>query len=418
MHTVTEFDHKGAKVAVFPMDGVETLKVYVILNAGSYHELGKDWGAMHLLEHLSFDGTKKLPTNHEIATYREEYGMHFSGSTSAQTTSYALSFPAVSLKESFIFLKEVLFNSLIEDRSIDLERKVIQQEHIDKWSKPTARYWQARVKQLFGDNHPYIRDGMGQPDYIRSLSQADLRSLYNQFYVPSNLSIGIAGRIDEGKARVMIDKMLKNISRGSTAQVNIPKISPGKKYMYHKEDVDNVSIDVSFHTPGRQDLSMKDKLALGIARYILGGSVNSLLARELRLNRGLVYECYASKHTLPTCGEFSLHASVSSENVEKVYAQLWKIVNDFTKNGVDDNLYIRAAKFMNLRTLMIYDSVSNIAEDIAWSLYLHGRVYTPEEMVSIANTIDQAYVLNLIKPILTKDNEYLSVMARSDPFGA
>lgn len=44
----------GLRVILYPIKGLPAVKANLVIRAGSSYEEGKDWGAFHFIEHLSF----------------------------------------------------------------------------------------------------------------------------------------------------------------------------------------------------------------------------------------------------------------------------------------------------------------------------------------------------------------------------
>ncbi len=64
----------GIKTILYPIKDVEAIKVELQIKSGSSVET-KNWGAIHLLEHFTHQGTNKFPTREAIENFKEKHGL-------------------------------------------------------------------------------------------------------------------------------------------------------------------------------------------------------------------------------------------------------------------------------------------------------------------------------------------------------
>jgi len=396
------------------MKSVETVMIYLQLRAGAWNEKN-GFGALHLIEHLSFDGTDTLATQLEMEIFKEGHGINNGGSTSGSYVEYWASCPSPSLMPSADLLRGEAFFPQMNEKDIVKEKRVISQEYTDRWSNPHQRYWQSCVNQLFGKKHVYARNAIGEMDFVNSLTRAELVKLHKTHFVSSNCIVGIAGKITRNQAQEAVEHLFDKVPKGKKTQLKYAPIVPENRYLFHKEDENKTVVELNFITPGRDDFSQKQRIAFFLSKYILGGSMRSLLARELRVKSGLVYDCGSTVSYRPTAGVYSLDASTNLKDAKEVFSIMKKVFVNFLHDGVPDQEFQRALNYINMRTLMVYDSVSGIADNITSSLFLDNKIVSVEELNEIANSITQDYMLKLLRKYLDMKKAYISIMAREDP---
>lgn len=379
----SEFEINGAKVAVYPMASVQAVMLRVMIRAGSWYETGPKWGAFHLLEHMTYNATKAFPNELAIEFFKEKHGISNNAWTGNSNMGYWFEFPANSLDAGFDIFNELVFKPLIPESQLARESRVVSQEFVDWWSEPRTRFGKAYDELLYGKNHIYIRDGIGQPEFVDSLTQKDLLSLQRQYMKPKNMVITIVGKVNKDKVKNKLKDILSEQKGGKKAKLNIPKIkNTNKRYLWHKEDFDRVQISTIWRTPGRDKLSITDKMRFNLAAYLLGGTARSRLFRKLRLEMGLVYKTGANFTTYPTTGEFEIWSSASPESAQKVHQTMIKVVDDFLKNSIPDEEFERSKNYLNMRRLLAYDSVSSIASSLASHLFLRKQSFVAKRFYS------------------------------------
>ena len=294
------------------------------------------------------------------------------------------------------------------------EKNVIVQEYRDKWSYPQQRFYRESYEFLFGKDHPYVRDGLGQPEYIKKITAQKLRAIRAKYIVPANLFIGIAGKVDPKEVKVGFEQLLTKQLKGSRPKMVDKPVSSKKHYLFHKEDVEHAVIYVDWLIPGYDDLSPKEEETFRLAKYILGGSPRSLLYYELRQKMGIAYSGGASVRTFPKKGFFEAYTSTDHKNITNAITTIEKVVTEFIKNGVSASRFYQSKKFADMQLLLSYDSIGGIANSITYDLFYFDRIIPLKEHRKILSSISQKDMLKFIKKYLS-EKPYISIMAKKKP---
>ncbi len=411
-----ELDINGAKIALYPMNEVRAVLIRAIIRAGSYYEENEKWGRFHLLEHLTCQGTKNLFSRVEIETYKEQHVISSNAWTGCFDMGYWFEFPDLAYKQGFYLFNEMVFKSSIPQSQISRENRVIQQEYTDKWSSPYRRYGRALDHLLFGKNHPYCRDGMGDPEYISQFGRADLEKICKTYYVPENMVITIVGKIDIPAITDELHKLLDPINNRKlkTPVWNEQNISQDQ-FLLHLEDVDQVGLDLSWMMPGRDDIDIRDRLKFFIASYIIGGSARSMIYTKLREELGLVYSASSRAWFMPKAGAFTISTSTNAKNAKEVIGYMYNIVHEFIDKKITPHEFERSKHYLNMKTLISYDSIDSIASQLSGSLFWENRVITPDEYIEIIETITLKEVKEIFNKYTSKEqNLKLGILSKNE----
>jgi predicted Zn-dependent peptidase len=382
-----EFEVNGAKVALYPMESVQAVALEAKFRAGSWHEEGDSWGGMHLLEHMVHQGTEQLPDVYAKDMYKEDHGIFQNAYTGGSTLGFDLNFPTVSLKQGINLFVELAFKATLPESRLSHEQSIIAQEYRDKWSNPTQRYYRENRYNFYGKNHIYVRDGMGNIDYVNTLTQKQLVELQKKYFVTSNMTLGIAGNFDVKEAEKLVREILSPLPQGQKQTYKIPKPKTKKEILFHKEDVDRVSIDIECFLPGRETFSVKERFTKIIANFILGGGNRSRIYNRLRNELGIVYSAGSGISFSNGVSDFGMRVSVSPEKAADARKELMNIFETFVTSGATETEFSRARNFINMRTMMSFDSPYSIAKEIANDLFWDAHIYMPDEYVAMANEI-------------------------------
>ena len=118
----------GIEVVVYPIKEVEAVSIQVAMLAGSSSEDEDKVGTLHFLEHLLFQGSKKYPTQMDVALNFEEIGASHDASVSALDTKFWFFAPDSKVKEALENAYEMISNPIFPDRAIENSRQVILTE--------------------------------------------------------------------------------------------------------------------------------------------------------------------------------------------------------------------------------------------------------------------------------------------------
>lgn len=137
----------------------------------------------------------KLVKQNEMGRIVEQAGgVGLNANTSTDATRYFYSFPANKLElwmslESERFLDPV-FREFYKEQNVILEERRLRTDN-----SPIGQMVEAFIDKAF-KVHPYRRPVIGYNQDISGLSRADVQQFFDQYYVPSNLTIAIVGDVN------------------------------------------------------------------------------------------------------------------------------------------------------------------------------------------------------------------------------
>lgn len=177
-------------------EGTAIIRLHI--GSGSLDEAESERGLAHFIEHMAFNGSKRIPEG-EMIKLLEREGLAFGADTNASTgleqTVYQLDLPRNDeslLDTALMLMRETSSELLIEQDAVDRERGIILAERRDRrnfaykqledeleFAAPVARF----VNRL----------PIGAVEVLENASAADLRAFYERTYVPANTSMVIVG---------------------------------------------------------------------------------------------------------------------------------------------------------------------------------------------------------------------------------
>jgi zinc protease len=183
--------------------------VWLQVATGSLNETDATRGIAHYLEHLAFTGSANFPPGALIPLF-ESFGLTFgrdkNAFTSFDQTTYQISVPAGQaemLDRALLFMADVASRLELLPEEIDRERQVILEEKRARESP--ARRVQDQVLTALA---PELgrRLPIGTEATIRSVALPDFREFYRRWYVPSNMTLIVAGDCDPAEVAALIER--------------------------------------------------------------------------------------------------------------------------------------------------------------------------------------------------------------------
>jgi zinc protease len=199
MGGITEYNlANGMKILLLPDASQDTITVNVTYLVGSRHESYGERGMAHLLEHLLFKGTPKIPNPKAELLKR---GARYNGTTSFDRTNYFETFPASDETLAFVLGLEAdrMVNARVSKADLDSEMTVVRNEFEAGQNSPFGllRERTSAAAYLW---HNYGRSVIGTLSDIENVPIERLQAFYRHYYQPDNAVLIVAGKFDADKA--------------------------------------------------------------------------------------------------------------------------------------------------------------------------------------------------------------------------
>src|SRR5471032_2040571 len=216
----------GLRVILHEDHTIPMVTVNMWYHVGSARELPKRTGFAHLFEHLMFMGSGHVKPG-EFYEWLEAAGGDNNGSTENDRTNYWINVPANSL-ELALFLESDRMGYLLDSmtpKTVDLQRDVVKNER--RQSVENQPYGMAQVvlgEMLYTEGHPYHWPVIGYMDDLTAASYDDVVAFFKKYYAPSNASLVVAGDLESGAARKLIEKWFGDVKAAAAPE---PLTIPG-----------------------------------------------------------------------------------------------------------------------------------------------------------------------------------------------
>ncbi|MCS7175218.1 M16 family metallopeptidase [Pseudothermotoga sp.] len=381
-----------------PISSVKTLSLAFIVPVGSANEEPNEAGLAHLIEHAAFKGTKKFD-EFTLKFNLEIVGGGLNAFTTKDFTVYFAKVPHDHHEKAIEILSEIVFNPLLEERSIELEKSVIIEE-----IKTYNEDHESRVQDLFAETYleePYSRPVSGYKETVERLNREKVLAFHSSYY--GNVDVVAAGKVTKS----VLEK-LKKVLEANNRGIDPPKIDvlfkPERTVCEGKKDLTQVHLI----SGTRLDcgVSSEDYPAFMVLSTLLGSGMSSLLFMRIREQLGLVYDVDVLNTVWKDKGIFGVYACTSLNKLEKYVEELKKIA----KQDITEDLFEYGKQRLMGKLKMMTESVSSIFGYVLELLMAKGEPLTVDEMLKRIEAVTLKRVRTLWRQICERPWHWVGVV--------
>ncbi|MEM8907998.1 MAG: pitrilysin family protein, partial [Bacteroidota bacterium] len=187
--------------------------VTVMYHVGSKNENPNRTGFAHFFEHLLFEGSENIKRG-EFDDYISRAGGTNNANTWYDRTFYYELLPSNQLATGLWLESERMLHAKVENVGIETQRQVVKEERRQRVdNQPYGSVLEESMKRAF-TKHPYRWSVIGSMEHLDAAQEADYKQFYEDFYVPNNAVLSIAGDINIEEAKQLIDQYFGQIPRG------------------------------------------------------------------------------------------------------------------------------------------------------------------------------------------------------------
>ena len=359
-----------------PTNPLSITAAYVFNTFGSVSEPDKLHGAAHLIEHMCFKGTKKIPLAKDIFEEYDKIGAEFNAFTTKEYTCYTMKCQDDYLHHSIDILSDMMINSQFKKKEFIKEHNVVIEENNNDVNNDEDLIFVALDRLLYNGtsfDRPVDELAYHSKD---NLNYDDVISLYHSYYQPHNMLISIVSNISFDQIKKMIQttffiKSHVNVSKcnvNNQLYINYQSI-PQTDILYniqHKPGITSSLITIGFRTCDRYSA---DKYTFEMLRQIIGVTMGGRLFTILREKKALVYTAVVYTNYYKHAGDFIFFTKTESQNMIRVGKKLGvlpsiiQIINDLIRDGItQEELTIAKGSILG-------QSMINLESNITQTLY-------------------------------------------------
>jgi zinc protease len=292
--------------------------------AGSMDEVNGKTGVAHVLEHMMFKGTRKVPAG--------QFSRRIAAAGGKEKSRLEL---AMKLEA------DRMANLKLTDEEFAKEIKVVMEER--RWrtdDKPQAQVGEQFMATAF-KAHPYGRPVVGWMDDLENMKPQDARDWYHAWYAPNNATLVVVGDVKPAEVFRLAKKYFGPLKPGKLPERK-PQNEPeqkGERRIVVKAPAKLPYVLMGYPAPSLRNAEADwEPFALEIMIGVLNGHAASRLNRNLAQRDRVAVEVSAGYDILNRGpGQISFDATPSEGvSVADVELAIRNELEDIKENGITE----------------------------------------------------------------------------------
>jgi zinc protease len=260
--------------------------------AGSIDELNGVTGVAHVLEHMMFKGTKKVPGG-EFSRRIAAAGGRENAFTSRDYTAYFQQLQKFRLPMAMELESDRMRNLVLTEGEFAKEIKVVMEERrLRTDDQPRALVHEKMMATAY-QSHPYRRPVIGWMNDLENMHVSDAKEWYDRWYAPNNAVLVVVGDVNPKEVFALAQKYYGSIKSRPvlTLDKRKPQTEPvqvGIKRITVKAPARMPYLAMGYQAPVlRNPATDWEPYALEMLAGVMDGNesarLNKELVRELRI---------------------------------------------------------------------------------------------------------------------------------------
>jgi len=312
--------------------------------AGSIDEVNGVTGVAHVLEHMMFKGTEKVP-NGDFSKKIAAAGGRENAFTSYDYTAYYQQLHKNHLPMAMELEADRMRNLILTEEEFSKEIKVVMEERRLRTDDQARSLLYEKMMSVAYQAHPYKNPIIGWMNDLENMRVEDAREWYDRWYAPNNAILIVVGDVDANEVFRLAQKNYGTIPKHPLLPLNArkPQTEPpqtGTKRIIVKAPAELPYLMMGYHAPTIKNV-MEDwePYALEILEGVLDGHASA------RLNKSLVRESQIANSANAGYSAMARGPSVfflsavprAGKTVAELEQALRKEIEKITKDGVTED---------------------------------------------------------------------------------
>ncbi len=404
MSTQTFTYPTGLRLVVETIPDSRATTLFVGVNTGSVNENDNNNGISHVIEHMLFKGTA-LRTALQISKELEDLGANVNAFTSKYHTCLYASCLSDYLKQSFDILSDMIFNSQFDEVELKKELNVIFEE-IDMYQDDPGSVAYDKFNEVFFKSTKLEKSVIGTKEVLSKLTRQDILNYIQEFYVASNMIVSVSGGIGFDQAKALCDEYfashftkqaLPNVYQPDQNAIHIPQ----RAFEIIKKDIAQTHIILGYPTNGTYN---KNRQALNLLSFILGGGMSSRLFQTIREQYGYVYSINSIPELYDIGGVITISLATNHSNQQDAVDKIKEEIKNFVKNGITEEELQRAKTFCKSMLVMSNETTINKARHNVISMLIYNTTKSIDQKLQEIDNVKLSHINALICSIFDTNN--------------
>lgn len=363
------------------------------VGSGSDDETDAQRGLAHVLEHMSFKGSKNVPKG-DMVEILQRKGLAFGADTNAQTgfraTTFELDVPETkgdTLDTVLMLMRETASNLTLDPKALEPERGVVLSEARMR-DTPGYRAATQALRFSMPDTLYVRRFPIGKVHVVRTAPVSEVRKFYEANYRPKRTTLIVVGDVDVKKVEALIHQHFDSWKPLAPA---LPKpdfgtIKPGGTAVkVINEPGAATSIEIGFARPFKQHRDTAANETRQLQERLAGAIFSKRLMQRVNGANPPFLGGYAGPNTIEQTARGGLIAvSASPQGWQRALSAATRAERQIVQYGVTPEELAQAIKDQEVSFQTAAQSATTrtstaIAEDMLSNVSQQGVITSPAE---------------------------------------
>lgn len=397
----------GTRLIYEKMEHVRSVAMGVWVDTGSVRETAENAGASHLIEHMVFKGTERRDAE-QIAIEMDAIGGNINAYTSKENTCFYAKVLDEHLDLVSDVLSDITFHSVFDPEELKKEQGVVLEEILMNEDSPEDLSGEESNMLFFGDE-ALASPILGSKESVRAFTRESLLAYKNEFYVPNNIVVSVAGNFEE---QALIDSVTKWFDIPASPRANEPilqRFPGGKREKLVEKDVEQVHICMTLPGFARDS---EGQYPLAVLSNIFGGSMSSRLFQSIREKLGLAYSVYSYPTSYTGTGTLTLYAGTGEKQAKEVLNRMMDEMERIRREGITNEEFNRSRDQLKGSYLLGMESSSARMNALGKTLLLQKREYSEQETLRRIECVTMDDIERILPVCFDRNNASIALVGR------
>lgn len=354
------------------MDAVSSAAFSILVPMGAATDPDGQEGAATILAEMYNKGAGPWGSR-ELSQQFEDIGVQRSHNSGIEVSIFSGAMLGENLLKALELYSVVLFQPHFPESELDSVKQLALQDLKALEDEPASKVMSELAREFYP--YPFGRSQLGTEEGIAAITIDSLRRHYQDYLVPNNALIAVAGKFDWAAVKKLVEDRF-GAWQGKKDRLVVGEFSPENKTCHLQRETSQLQIalaypSVSFEHPGYY--------AAKVAVSVLSGGMAGRLFVEVREKRGLVYRISASHSAARNRAAVFASAGTTPDNAEETLSVMLAELKRVARDISDDELG-RAKADLKSRLIMQSELSSVRAAALVNDWWNMGRLRTLEEI--------------------------------------
>ncbi|MBX3030963.1 MAG: insulinase family protein [Chloroflexi bacterium] len=396
----------GPRVISARMPGARSLAVAVHVLVGSRHEARRDSGLAHFMEHITFRGTRSMPSSRAVSEAIEGVGGVSNASTGRESTVYWARLPVRHAAQAFRVLGELVTQPLLRDDDVVKERDIIVEEIRSYQDDPAQHVFDLFDRTWFGDT-PLGWEIAGDEASVATLEPARIQRFWAEHYRPGRMVVAVAGDIDHDEAVALAGDALGTGPAPAEPWLPAPP-APCARLAIQRRRTAQAHLCVGLPGLPREH---PDQWTLTLLEAVLGDGSSSRLFLSVREEAGLAYDVHSFQVDYADAGVLGVYAGVDPDDQEQALGAILVELARIRDERIGDAELEKARAYVSGRLELRLEDTRHVCAWLGDQEALHERVLTLDEALERLAAVTATEIQDLAGRLIRDEALSLAIIS-------